>query len=369
MIGTNSNKGVSDVHEQHNHGEVDARFVEDVEQFLVAFVRGSVRGRDDGVANHGKQRGHAGDDVPSRRCSVLKEQRHQSSGAEHAQENEELRPKSSDDLAEIFDVEVLEQRWGHDGGLENDDADDHAWEVKVHGPPTRSSHKNTRGASKSPGFVAFLSRTVERFVLSFRRPQHPLPQCSREQENDRGENHAYGDGSWPPKPSVKPPVEDVVNGVERFKTVRSGMGWKVGQNMRKVSQGRQFHARTASPKRGKDDGPEQQTVRKQPNMVRPVVQNLWEVNKIRTQSKRDGSPGDVAEVRVDQDEVGDVRQHAKAHANPVTVFDVLWSAFAHRQSDDGVRDGVDEPSPLHGGLFPRPINATLRRFALTGAMA
>ncbi|MAB77122.1 MAG: hypothetical protein CMO47_11785 [Verrucomicrobiales bacterium] len=210
---------------------------------------------------------------------------------------------------------------------------------------------------------------VERRILSFRRPQHPLPQRSREQENDRGENHAYGDGSWPPKPSVKPPVEDVVNGVERFETVRPGMGWKVSQNMRKVSQGRQFHARTASPKRGKDDGPEQQTVRKQPNMVRPVVQNLWEINKIRAQSKRDGSPGDVAEVRVDQDEVGDVRQHAKAHANPVTVFDVLRGAFAHRQSDDGVRDGVDEPSPLHGGSFPRPINATLRRFALTGAMA
>ena len=368
-VGIASNKGVGDVDQQHNHGEVDARFVQDVEQFLIAFVRGSVRGRDDGVANHGKQRGHAGDDVPRRRCSVLKEQRYQSSGAEHAQENEELWPKGSDDLAEIFDVEVLEQRWGHDGGLENDDADDHTGEVKVHERSTRSSHKNTRGAPVSSGFVAFLSRTVERFVLSFRRPQHPLPQCSREQEHDRGEHHACSDGSWPPKPSVKPPVEDVVNGIERFKTVRSGVRWKVGQNMRKVSQGRQFHAWTASPKRGKDDAPEQQTVRKQPNMVRPVVQNLREVNKIRTQSKRDGSPGDVAEVRVDQDEVGDVRQHAKAHANPVTVFDVLRSAFAHRQSDDGVRDGVDEPSPLHGGRFPRPINPTSWRFAFAGAMA
>ena len=139
--------------------------------------------------------------------------------------------------------------------------------------------------------------------------------------------------------------------------------------MRQVSQGSQFHARTASPKRGKDNRPEQQTVGKQPNMVRPVVQNLREINEVRTQSKGDGSSGDVAEVRVDQNEVGDVRQHAKAHANPVTVFDVLRSAFAHRQSDDGVRDGVDEPSPLHVGLFPRPINATLWNFALSSAMA
>ena len=84
-------------------------------------------------------------------------------------------------------------------------------------------------------------------------------------------------------------------------------------------------------------------------MVCPMVQNLRKINEIGAQGKRDGSSGDVAEVRVDQDEVGDVRQHAKAHANPVTVFDVLRSAFAHRQSDDGVRDGVDEPSPLHGG--------------------
>ena len=104
-------------------------------------------------------------------------------------------------------------------------------------------------------------------------------------------------------------------------------------------------------------------------MVRPVVQNLRKINEIRAQGKRDGSSGDVAEVRVDQDEVGDVRQHAKAHANPVTVFDVLRSAFAHRQSDDGVRDGVDEPSPLHGGEFPRPINPTSWRFAFAGAMA
>ena len=343
--------------------------MQDVEQFLVAFVRGSVGRRDDGVTNHGKQRGHAGDHIASRRCSVLKVQRHQSSGAEHAQENEELRPKSSDNLAEIFDVEVLEQRRGHDGGLEDDDADDHAREVKVHGQPTRSSHKNTRDAPMSPDFVAFPSCMVERCILFFRRPKHPLPQCSREQEDDRGENHANGDGSWPPKPSVKPPVKDVVNGVERFKTVRPGMGWKVSQNMGQVSQGSQFHAWTSSPKRGKGDGPEQQTVGKQPSMVRPVVQNLREINEIRAQSKGDGSPGDVAEVRVDQDEVGDVRQHAEAHANPVAVFDVLRSPLAHRQSDDGVRDGVDVPSPLHDGLFPRPINATLWKFALASSMA
>lgn len=343
--------------------------MQDIKQFLIAFVRGSVRGRDDGVANHGKQRGHAGDDIASRRCSVLKEQRHQGSGAEHAQENEELRPKRSDDLAEILDVEVLEQRWGHDGGLENDDADDHAWEVKVHGQPTRSSHKNTRGAPMSPGFVAFSSCMVEHCILFFRRPQHPLPQCPREEEHDRGENHTYSDGSWPPKPSVKPPVKDVVNGVERFKTVRPSVGWKVSQNMRQVSQGSQFHARTASPKRGKDDGPEQQAVGKQPNMVRPVVQNLRKINEIRAQGKRDGSSGDVAEVRVDQDEVGDVRQHAKAHTDPVTMFDVLRSAFTHRQSDDGVRDGVDGPSPLYVGSFPRPINATSWRFASVRAMA
>ena len=54
------------------------------------------------------------------------------------------------------------------------------------------------------------------------------------------------------------------------------------------------------------DGPKQEAVGKKPDMVGPMVKNLWKVDEVNAKRKGDGSPCERAEVGVNQYEVGDV---------------------------------------------------------------
>jgi len=104
----------------------------------------------------------------------------------------------------------------------------------------------------------------------------------------------------------------------------------------RIGQGRHFVPLTASPPRENADGPEQQAVRQQPGVVGPMIEDLWVVKKIRWNRKGDGAFRHPSEVRVNEDDVRQVREHPEAKSNLATVLDVLRCTLADDEADDGV---------------------------------
>ena len=135
-------KQVSDVEQEHGHGQVDAHLVKDVEQFFVTLVGGTIGCGNDDVAHNGKQRGRSSDGIVNVRAFISEIQRRQGRRSQHGDKQEEFRPQGPNDSAEVFDFEVLEQGWCDDAGLEQDDAHNHAWKIEVHGLPNPRTTKN-----------------------------------------------------------------------------------------------------------------------------------------------------------------------------------------------------------------------------------
>ena len=75
-------------------------------------------------------------------------------------------------------------------------------------------------------------------------------------------------------------------------------------------------------------------------MVGPVVENFGVVHEVNAQRKRYVPARQPTQIGVDQQNVGDVRQHAKPEPNPTAMFDVSRGHLPHDKAKQCVRDGV-----------------------------
>ena len=107
-----------------------------------------------------------------------------------------------------------------------------------------------------------------------------------------------------------------------------------------IGQGRDFVPLAAPPPRKEDQGPEEQAVRQQPAVVGPVVEHLRMREKITRDGKGNRPLSDPTEVGVNEDDVRQIRKHSEAETDLAAVLDVLWSALADDEADDGVRGRV-----------------------------
>ena len=80
-------------------------------------------------------------------------------------------------------------------------------------------------------------------------------------------------------------------------------------------------------------------------MVGPVVQDLGVVDEVNTNGKRNGSTSEPTQVGVNENDVGDVGQHAKGETNFAPMFDVLWSHLPTDEANECVSDRVHAINP------------------------
>ena len=139
----------------------------------------------------------------------------------------------------------------------------------------------------------------------------------------------------------------------------------VGKEMREVGNGSKFGGSTFSPERKEHNGPKQKAVREQPDVVGPMVKDFRVVHEVNAQGKRYVSTRQPTKVGMDQENVGDVREHSEPKPNQTAMFDVFRGHLAQNKAKQCVRDGVQRiPTSCLGiSSLMWSINSSLLRSA------